>query len=180
MAGGVARSVVVVATGDSGISQDDFDDGETLADDQALSDKIRQNEIRSLTRVDGPTDLFFGRGFGASIDRGPITREMRPWQTELQYLAMYYWTGVIGICLMALTGLLGLLALRKAFRLHDSLTGILVVSSVGALATLIGNASNPYIQAPGHMWPVFLPFMIAGVILGDQSQNAGAEGDERT
>jgi len=70
--------------------------------------------------------------------------------------------------LLILTFAASLLTIRRAFRIPDGLRGPLYVSCVGAAATLVGNATNPYLNAPGHMWPVFFPFMIASAILASQ------------
>lgn len=137
----------------------------TVAQDDSLSDAIRKNESRTLLTPHSPADLIVGRGFGATIDRGDFQRPIRPWQTELQYHAIFYWTGVAGILLIVAVGFSALLAVRKAFRAGGDLRGPLFVSSVGALCLLLANATNPYLQAPGHMWPLFLPLMIASAVL---------------
>ena len=136
-----------------------------ISEDDRLADKIREHERLNLTEPKSFTDALFGHGIGASFDRGGLERPIKPWQTELQYHAMFYWTGLVGLILLASTFMACVRAIRQAYRLSDPLNGVLFVSCVGAAATLIGNATNPYLQAPGHMWPIFLPFMIASVIL---------------
>ena len=152
----------------SGLSTAELDASQKpalISEDDRLADKIRHNELASLTLPKSLTDAVFGHGIGASFDRGGLERPMKPWQTELQYHAMFYWTGLVGLILLASTFMACVRAIRQAYRLSDPLNGVLFVSCVGAAATLIGNATNPYLQAPGHMWPIFLPFMIASVIL---------------
>lgn len=139
-----------------------------LSNDDQLGDKIRTVERGSLTKGTSAPDAVFGHGIGASFPRGGITRAIKPWQTELQYHGLYYWTGVIGMILLISTLAAALYTLRRAYKIPDGLRGVLYVSCTGAAATLIGNATNPYLQAPGHMWPVFFPFMIAGVIVASQ------------
>ena len=133
-----------------------------------MGDTIREGEAGALVKWTSAPDAVFGHGIGAYLPRGGIVRDVKPWQTELQYHGLYYWTGVIGISLLISTFGASLLAIRRAFRIPDGLRGSLYVSCVGAVATLIGNATNPYSQAPGHMWPIFFPFIIAGVILVSQ------------
>ncbi|WP_066465134.1 hypothetical protein [Sanguibacter suarezii] len=138
---------------------------ELTSQDDQLADALRVNESNVLTHAPDLTSLLFGRGFGASIDRGAVVRDMAPWQTELQYHMLFSWAGLVGVLLLLVVTFFAVKVLRKAFRREVSLRGILLVSVVGALATLVGNATNPYMQAPGHMWPVFLPLMVAAVML---------------
>lgn len=137
----------------------------TIAEDDELSDVIRQNELANLTKVDSPTAVIFGNGIGAEISRGSLLRDIRPWQTELQYQAMFYWTGIIGIAFLIATLATALLAVRKAFQVSVETRPVLFVTTVGALCLLVANASNPYLQAPGHLWPLFLPLMISLQVL---------------
>ncbi|WP_431245437.1 hypothetical protein [Leifsonia xyli] len=136
----------------------------SVSADDALADEIRKNESQNLLAPSSAADWIVGKGFGATIDRGHVIRDMKPWQTELQYHAIFYWTGILGVLLMLATFVAGFLALRKAFRFDQGMRAPLYVSTVGALAALAANATNPYLQAPGHMWPVFLPLMIASAI----------------
>lgn len=135
---------------------------------KACADLIRANESSVLLSADTPAEAIFGRGLGATVDRGQYVRpEMaaRPWQSELSYHLAYYWTGYVGLLMIAVLGLSTLIPLRAAIRRAGDLDGALFVASTGAVALVIVNASNPYLQALGHMWPVFFPFMIANAIL---------------
>ncbi|MFJ8896235.1 hypothetical protein ACIRCZ_16750 [Leifsonia sp. NPDC102414] len=149
----------------------------TVNQDNTLSDEIRKNESHSLLSPRSPADWIVGRGFGATIDRGAFERQIRPWQTELQYHAIFYWTGILGVMLVIAVAVTALLAVRKAFRVEDGLRGSLYVASVGALCVLMANATNPYLQAPGHMWPVFLPLMITSAILVDERRRTTRQVD---
>lgn len=42
---------------------------------------------------------------------------------------------------------------------------------------LIGNASNPYLQAPGHVWAIFLPVAVANLMLRSAQRPPGADRD---
>ena len=166
---GVTRSVATVIGINTTAVPTQMDLGTTgISKVDQLGDTIRQGERDSLTKWSSGPDAVFGHGIGASLPRGEIVRVVEPWKTELQYHALYYWTGAIGILLFLSTAVTALLAIRRAFRVPGRLRGPLYVSCVGAVATLVGNATNPYLQAPGHMWTVFFPFMIAGVILASQ------------
>ena len=138
---------------------------ELTSQDDQLADALRLNESHALTAPSDLTSWVVGRGFGASIDRGTVVRSMAPWQTELQYHMLFFWAGIVGLLLLLVIAYFAVKVLRKAFRTDASLRGVLLVTVVGALATLLGNATNPYMQAPGHMWPAFLPFMVAALML---------------
>lgn len=141
-------------------------------DDKETSDSIRQLEIQALLHTENAREALVGRGLGASVDRGTHPRaefEARPWQSELQYFLLFYWTGAVGIVLLVAVAVTGGLALRRAMRHAGDLNAVLFVTSAGAVALLVANATNPYMQALGHVWPLFLPFMIAQVALARPS-----------
>lgn len=136
-------------------------------------DTIRQNEARILLSPESPVQALFGSGIGATVDRGDYVREGlkdRPWQSDLPYHLTFYWTGFVGVALVVAVAVTGLLALRAAMRRAGELNGVLLVATVGAVALLVANASNPYMQALGHLWPLFFPFMIANVVLSERSE----------
>lgn len=139
-------------------------------------DTIRQNEARILLSTKNVREALVGRGIGATVDRGSYTRAglgERPWQSDLPYLLLYYWTGYVGVALALSVVVTALMGLRYAAQRAGELGGVLLVSTVGATALVIANASNPYMQALGHVWPLFLPFMIANVILVGHLTPAG-------
>lgn len=139
-------------------------EGDVAVDDK-IADSLRANEAQVLTSWNSLTELLFGRGFGATIDRGAVERDMAPWQTELQYHLIFYWTGVVGLALLGFIITVCCVAVLRAGLLGTSLNPTLFIVSIGAMAALIGNATNPYLQAPGHLWAAFWPMMIASAIL---------------
>lgn len=143
---------------------------------KGTTDIIRQYETRILLTPANAREAVFGRGFGATINRGSYFREAledRPWQSELSYHMVFYWSGYIGVALVGLVAIAGAFTLRFAMRRAADLNGVLFIAAVGAVALLIANVSNPYMQALGHLWPLFFPFMIANVILNAMG-NAGS------
>ncbi len=144
----------------------------TIAEDDQISDVIRNNEVSNLIHPTSVGTALVGNGIGAKIQRGVMLREIRPWQTELQYHAMFYWTGIVGLIFLLLTFVYTLKAIKKAFLRSKSAQSVLFTSTVGAICLLIANASNPYLQAPGHMWPLFLPIMIAFQILNTRENTS--------
>ncbi len=145
--------------------------GDGVLDDDAIADSLRANELRALTSWDSPAELLVGRGFGATIDRGAIERDMSPWQTELQYHLIFYWTGLIGLVLLGAIITACAIGVIQAAKVHTAVNPALFVVTIGALAALAGNATNPYLQAPGHLWVAFWPVMIACTVL--VQHNAG-------
>ena len=131
-------------------------------------DTIRQNEARILMTSTGVRETIFGRGFGATVDRGSFYRPDladRPWQSDLPYYLAFYWSGWVGVVFVALVVITGFGALRFAMQRAADLNGVLFIATVGAVSLVIANFSNPYMQALGHLWPLFFPFMIANAIL---------------
>ncbi len=150
-------------------SQSDLSSLET----KACADLIRANEASVLLSPANGVEAAFGRGIGATVDRGKYFRpEMaaRPWQSELSYHLVFYWSGYVGLAMLVFVGVAGMAVLRHAMRRANDLNGALFVATVGAAALIIANASNPYMQALGHMWPLFFPFMIANAILRPASK----------
>ena len=136
----------------------------TIEQDISTSDSLRKNELRYLTTWQNPTQLIFGRGIGAPIDRGFAIRDMKPWQTELQYFSLFYWTGILGLFLFIAVLYFAIRVFVHALRNAGELRPILHITAAGSLAILIANATNPYLQAPGHMLGMFLPIIVANIV----------------
>jgi len=114
-----------------------------------------------------------GNGFGAvlpSFVRDP----QKPWSFELQYHLILFQTGLTG----ALLGILALLAtvrqLRRAARAMPANSATLVVTATGAVSLLLANAVDPYLEAPGHMWAIYLPLAVAnGLLVAHMNSDRG-------
>lgn len=130
---------------------------------QTTDDHIRSVQIGELLNAWAKNPVF-GHGLGAVIP-GYERSVARPWNFELQYHLILFQTGLIGALLMLIALVVAVLALVKAFRVAPEMTPVLIVVSAGALAMLIANASNPYLQAPGNMWPVYFVLMLTNLIL---------------
>jgi hypothetical protein len=131
------------------------------------SSNLRLDEIQILSTPDNVVELVIGKGLGASIERKYEREGMNDWQTEMQYHAVFYWTGLSGMIFMLLTAITALRVLVKASK-RNSFFAPIIVSSAGALALIIANSTNPYLQPPGHMIALFLPIIIANVALEDR------------
>ena len=142
-----------------------------IEQDIALSDTLRKNELSYLTTWDNPSQLLFGRGIGAPIDRGSEVRDMNPWQTEMQYFSLFYWTGIVGMLLFIAVVYFAVRVFIVALRNAGAFREVLLLTAAGALAILVANATNPYLQAPGHMLGMFLPIIVANIIFSSIASN---------
>jgi hypothetical protein len=105
-----------------------------------------------------------GHGFGAVIH--DYSRSVaRPWNFELQYHMLLFQTGVVGALLLAVVLACCVRALRLAVRQCPQYSATLAVTVVGATALLLANYANPYLQAPGHMWAIYLPLALGNAML---------------
>lgn len=131
--------------------------GDFTSSDQS----IRSSQIRELTDswLERP---MFGHGFAAVVS--DPSRHDAEWKAELQYNLFLAWTGIVGATLLIAVGVIAVIFLRKSALKAGNLRAVLIATSTGALTMLIANATNPYLQAPGHMWAIFLPLGIACTI----------------
>jgi len=141
---------------------------------QTVSDRIRSAQAGELLDAWAHSPVF-GSGLGATID-GYARSEARPWDFELQYHLYLFQFGVVGVLILLVTVGAGLYAFVRAVRLSPESVPVLLVVAAGGVAMLSANASNPYLQAPGHMWAVYLPLMASNLVLVRGSLLAGASG----
>ncbi|WP_322750729.1 MULTISPECIES: hypothetical protein [unclassified Frankia] len=151
-----ARNIVVGESGDTAASS-------TVT--------IRIEEQRQLLDAWASSPVT-GQGFGAVI-KGYSRNDARPWNFELQYLMLLFQTGLVGALLLAGIAGSAVAAMRRAVRVATGpeMVDMAVIATVGAVSMLLANISNPYLQAPGHMWAVYLPLAVANIMLfsGDDS-----------
>jgi hypothetical protein len=106
---------------------------------------------------------LFGHGFG-SIVPGLIRSDERPWNFELQYHLYLMQIGIVGVLLLLLAVHRCVREVRTRSATADREMWLLYVGSCTAAALmLIANGTNPYLQALGHQWPLFLPAIVASV-----------------
>jgi len=124
---------------------------------------VRVAEAKAL--LDGwAKSPWVGNGFGATLP-GYSRDAARPWNFELQYHVLVFQTGLAG-AVLAMAGLLAVIRqLRAAARAAAAYSGTLVVLTTGAVSLLVANAVDPYLQAPGHMWAIYLPLTVANCVL---------------
>lgn len=123
------------------------------------------------------THPLFGLGAGATIP-GYWRDPARPWNFELQYHRLLMYGGLVGVVLFAVVLVLAVVLIRRAATAAPDATPALLVATVGAASILLANAYDPYLQAPGHMWAIYLPLAIANAVLVNRRPEPVAEATE--
>ncbi|TDS13697.1 O-antigen ligase family protein [Sphingobacterium paludis] len=95
---------------------------------------------------------IFGSGLGTS-SQYVIRSYDTPWIYELSYLAMLYQTGLSGIIYYS-TMLICIVYFAVSLISKGEIS--LLPHLIGLLCFLVANASNPYLAAFDHLWPLFL------------------------
>jgi len=139
----------------------DFESDESAWERQAqyysLVDSWKENKL-------------FGAGLGAATT---YSRSERPWEYELQYVLLLFHTGIIGFILYS-SGVVWIY--RKAYLLIRSGTRLsphMIPVMTGTSCFLVANATNPYLQAFGHLWTLFLPIGMINYWLLDREAEKG-------
>lgn len=130
---------------------------------ETASEGVRAEQISRLVEYGGRSPIW-GHGFGSVIN-GYSRNELRPWTFEMQYHLLYMQVGLIGLALVAIALIAALMAFYRATQKRPDLLPVLTVTAAAALAILIANYTNPYLQAPGHMWAVYLVLAVINVAL---------------
>lgn len=135
------------------------------ASDASTNESTRNQQADQLIAAWSESPIW-GHGMGAIIP-GYFRNETQRWQFELQYHSLLMQTGIIGAVLVLVMGLLVLWAIRKATIRRPDMVPTLTVTLCAGIAMLLANATNPYLQAPAHMWAIFLPLAVINVMLRD-------------
>lgn len=135
-----------------------------FANDGLQSVRVEQADRLVGAWLESP---WIGHGLGAIID-GYARSEARPWNFELQYHLMLFQFGIVGLLLIALAVTFAVAALVRAARARPDMWPVFAVAIAAGLGMSLANASNPYLQAPGHMWSIWLPLMAANVALASR------------
>lgn len=144
---------------------------------QSASERIRAVQASKLLEqwLHSP---IFGHGFGATI-AGYARENARPWNFELQYHLVLFQVGLFGALVLAVGTAFAILGLCRAVRRQPEMLSPVLVGAAGAAAMLMANASNPYLQAPGNMWPVYFALMLLNVILRPEPPSGRLESRNR-
>ncbi len=129
--------------------------GDATAENNA--DRATQFEVLSYEWSSSP---IFGHGLGATLN-SYARNDDKPWMYELQYSQLLFATGIVGVILYFLSILwiyFNLIKIIASSNLEKSTKIVPILT--GMTAFFIANASNPYLQAYGHLWIIFLPISI--------------------
>lgn len=124
---------------------------------------IRTEQATRLVEAWAQSPIF-GHGLGAMI-HGYARSVDRPWNFELQYHLLLFQFGIFGMLLISAAVLVAVRAIWRAHRARPDMDPVLTVAVAAAVGMLIANATNPYLQAPGHMWAIWLPLLVANAVL---------------
>lgn len=133
---------------------------------------VRTEQVDQLIGAWAESPIF-GHGLGATIP-GYFRSAERPWNFELQYHVLLFQFGIVGCLLVVAVVVVALIAIRNGLRARPDLTPVMIVALAAAGGMLIGNATNPYLQAPGHGWAIWLPLMVANVAILNRQRDEDA------
>lgn len=127
---------------------------EAFEPSQAWEARVRVEQIQSLLEGWMQSPLI-GHGLGSTTG---YTRSDRPWEYEIQYVMLLFQIGLLGLFLyVVVTASVYYHGVKISSDSSSKVRPILLSSLVGLSSFLIANASNPYLQAFGHLWVLFLP-----------------------
>lgn len=134
-----------------------------LASSRSPSDTARSVQATRLFEGWEQHPLL-GAGLGASLPDGFFRSVSRPWMFELQYHQMLLQLGLLGSGLVIVSLCIALRGIRRAALMRPEHRPVLVASLTAAMCLLTANASNPYLQTPGHWWGAVLVIGIANAV----------------
>jgi hypothetical protein len=132
----------------------------------------RTQQARKLVEMWTKSPLY-GHGFNATVP-GYFRDVNRPWAFELQYHLLLFNTGVLGVAILGAALSQGTSVVLRVVRRGGADAIVMIPLIVAAASMLIANGTNPYLQAVGHMWAVFLPLAAANVFLAADKTVDGA------
>jgi hypothetical protein len=133
------------------------------SDSEETDQSIRNEQVDQLVGAWSESPLL-GNGLGATIN-GYQRSDTQPWQFEAQYPALLMQTGMFGALMVLVMAGFVWAAVRNAAAARPDLVPSMVVTLCGGVAMLIANATNPYLQAPAHMWAIFLPLAVINYMI---------------
>lgn len=150
--------------------------GEAESSRIGFSADVRSRQSASL--LDGfRENLWVGRGAGAvspefhtwrGFELGSeFTQPPRPWRAELSYHLLLFEGGLLALAAYAIAAAVAIFALRQVYRTLGASDKTLLRASIAAsLAMAIATAADPLVRSVGQQWPIYLPAIIAGALIG--------------
>jgi hypothetical protein len=132
-----------------------FDFSDTAEQYGAIERRVQFNALLSGW-LDDPV---LGAGLGTPA-YGSIRSQRTPWNYELQYMALLYQAGLLGVTGYAAgifwiywTGV-------RVIQAGGHLGALMVACLVGMTSLLIANATNPYLARIDGLWAIFIPLAV--------------------
>lgn len=126
-------------------------------------ESVRSVQTRYLLESWRESPLI-GHGLGQSL---AYTRnDDRTWEYESQYPMMLSNLGILGGLVLSLSACWIIYSLFRLSRLQPEKASFFLGINAGLLSFIVSNNSNPYFQAFGHLWVIFLPAAI--VVAGNR------------
>lgn len=128
--------------------------------DSGLEKNVDRAEQFEILTTEWSRSPIFGFGFGATVN-GYSRNDEKPWAFELQYILLLFTTGIVGFSIFFIsivwiyTNLLSIISSN-----HYVDASYVIPILTGMTGFLIANATNPYFQAYGHIWVIFLAISI--------------------
>lgn len=154
--------------------------GQNLVDhfSDEFSDSQGGGQVRSLQTAylleSWQESPLIGHGLGQSV--GYIRNDNHIWEYESQYAMMLSNLGLLGVVVYAGAALWVIFSLLSLGLRHPTYAPMCFGLAAGMLSFTFANASNPYFQAFGHLWTIFLPAMYIDAVKRDlrESSHSGA------
>lgn len=141
------------STGGDGSSAEE-QEVDSIAELSAESDRLRGQQFEELVEAWRESPAW-GHGFGATLDTDFVRSQDRPWMFEAEPFQVLMNVGLLGLVFVMCPVILLLLGLVRVVRRDVHVRTCLSAAAVlGAIA--LACATNPYLQAPGHGWMLFL------------------------
>lgn len=147
---------------DFSVVQEDFLAGFDFGDKSNISASRRAEQFYALID-EWQTSPITGLGHGNYPHSLPGEYEGQPWGYELQYVALLFQTGIIG---MLVYGSSVIWLMRKMIilsRKYDDLAELLLPSLVALICFLVANSTNPYLSKFDYLWTLFLPVGLVNI-----------------
>lgn len=147
----------------------DFAAGFNFHDDANISASRRGEQFVALIR-EWQSSPVFGFGHGNYVVSEP--GDVDPWAYELQYIALLFQTGLLGIFVYASAVFWLLIQLIKKSYIDANFSILSVPLFVALLCFLVANATNPYLAKFDYLWVIFLPLGLVNFALLNPRQEA--------
>lgn len=126
----------------------------------SIGNDVRVEQAQRLLHAWGSRP-FLGSGLGAILPDSYRRSVERPWTFELQYHLLIFNVGLLGVLAVLAGALLVFIAVRRMALANPELAVPTICIMTACTALLVANATNPYLQAVGHGWPLGLAIGLA-------------------